>query len=126
MSRRRVADLAKTLDAPPPKDAAAVKKLLIGAVPNRGGNARAKRPSQRELMPDWAPRAGDGRKGPPGKGGGKRGGKPNDGAGAEGGGRGTKRSDKPNDGAGGTGGGRGAKRALGQDATPDVTPTPPP
>ena len=61
----------------------AMKTVVIGAVPSRGGNIRDKRPSQKDIMPSWKKReesTGKGGKG--GKGGGRGRGKGGRGGGA--------------------------------------------
>ena len=54
----------------------AMKTVIIGAVPSRGGNIRDKRPSQKDIMPSWKKReesTGKGGKGGRGRGKGGRG-----------------------------------------------------
>ena len=77
---------------------AAIRRVVIGVVPDRGGRANEKRPKARDLMPRWRKREGGG-------GGGRGGGR----AGGRGGGHGG-RSGRGGRG-GRSGGGRGGKRS---------------
>ena len=114
MSRARAAELAEALAAPPEPtnssaDGTALRSVVIGAVPDRGGQARKTRPGKRDLMPEWTQRKegepkAKGKGGRGGRGRGRGGGRGGGGGGKGGGGKKKKKGGRG-------GGGKGAKPA---------------